>query len=74
MVYTDESIKSAKDDKAALAKVKKMIEDQRKAYKAKSLLLRCYYSRKSTKYRGFSSFSFFTILKPFETIDLFLTR
>lgn len=37
MVYTDESIKSAKDDKAALAKVKKMIEDQRKAYKAKCL-------------------------------------
>ncbi len=37
MVYTDESIKSAKDDKAVLAKVKKLIEDQRKAYKAKCL-------------------------------------
>lgn len=37
MVYTDESIKSAKDDKAKLAKAKKLIEDQRKAYKAKCL-------------------------------------
>lgn len=37
MVYTDESIKSAKDDKARLAKLKKIIEDQRKAYKAKCL-------------------------------------
>ena len=37
MVYTDESIKSAKDDKAVLAKVKKLVEDQRKAYKAKCL-------------------------------------
>ena len=31
MVYTDESIKSAKDDNAILAKVKKLIEDQSKA-------------------------------------------
>ena len=37
MVYTDESIRSAKDDKAVLAKVKKLVEDQRKAYKAKCL-------------------------------------
>ena len=37
MVYTDESIKSAKDDKSVLAKAKKMVEDQRKAYKAKCL-------------------------------------
>ena len=37
MVYTDDSIKSAKDDKALLAKVKKLVEDQRKAYKAKCL-------------------------------------
>jgi len=37
MVYSDETIKSAKDDKAVLAKVKKLIEDQRKAYKAKCL-------------------------------------
>jgi hypothetical protein len=36
-VYTDETIKLAKDDKAKLAKVKKIIEDQRKAYKAKCL-------------------------------------
>lgn len=37
MVYIDDSIKSAKDDKALLAKVKKLVEDQRKAYKAKCL-------------------------------------
>ena len=37
MVYTDESIKSAKDDKAVLAKLKKMVEDRRKAYKSKCL-------------------------------------
>lgn len=36
-VYTDETIKSAKDDKATLAKVKKVIEDQRKAFKAKCM-------------------------------------
>ena len=28
MVYTDESIKSAKDDKSVLAKAKKMVEDR----------------------------------------------
>ena len=32
-VYTDETIKSAKDDKATLAKAKKLVEDRRKAYK-----------------------------------------
>ena len=37
MVYTDESIKSAKNDKAVLAKLKKMVEDRRKAYKSKCL-------------------------------------
>ena len=37
MVYTDESIDSAKRDKAELAKAKKLVEDQRKAYKAKCL-------------------------------------
>lgn len=36
-VYTDETIKSAKADKATLAKAKKIVEDQRKAYKAKCL-------------------------------------
>jgi len=36
-VYTDETIKMAKDDKAKLAKAKKIVEDQRKAYKAKCL-------------------------------------
>lgn len=36
-VYTDETIKSAKQDKSTLAKAKKLIEDQRKAYKAKCL-------------------------------------
>ena len=36
-VYTDETIKSAKDDKATLAKAKKLIEDRRKAYKEQCL-------------------------------------
>lgn len=36
-VYTDETIKMAKEDKAKLAKAKKIVEDQRKAYKAKCL-------------------------------------
>lgn len=36
-VYTDENIKLAKDDKAKLGKLKTMIEDQRKAYKAKCM-------------------------------------
>lgn len=36
-VYTDETIKTAKDDKSRLAKAKKIVEDQRKAYKAKCL-------------------------------------
>lgn len=35
--YTDETIKLAKDDKAKLNKAKKIVEDQRKAYKAKCL-------------------------------------
>lgn len=37
MVYTDDTIKSAKDDKAQLAKVKKLVEDQRKAFKARCM-------------------------------------
>lgn len=37
MVYTDDTIKMAKEDKAKLAKAKKIIEEQRKAYKAKCL-------------------------------------
>jgi hypothetical protein len=37
MVYTDDSIKSAKDDRATLNKAKKVIEDARKTYKAKCL-------------------------------------
>lgn len=37
-VYTDETIKLAKDDKAKLAKAKKAIDDQRKAFKAKCLM------------------------------------
>ena len=37
IVYTDDTIKSAKNDKATLAKAKKLVEDQRKAYKAKCL-------------------------------------
>ena len=37
LVYTDDSIKTAKDDKARLAKAKKAIEDKRKAYKEKCL-------------------------------------
>lgn len=37
MVYTDDSIKSAKDDRTTLNKAKKVIEDARKAYKAKCL-------------------------------------
>lgn len=36
-VYTDETIKLAKDDKAKLAKAKKVVEDQRKAFKAKCM-------------------------------------
>jgi hypothetical protein len=36
-VYTDQTIKMAKDDKAKLAKAKKIIEERRKAYKAKCL-------------------------------------
>lgn len=36
-VYTDDTIKSAKDDKAKLAKAKKIIEDQRKAFKARCM-------------------------------------
>ena len=37
MVYTDDSIKDAKNDRAALNKVKKAIEEARKAYKARCL-------------------------------------
>ena len=37
LVYTDESIKDAKTDRSTLNKVKKTIEDARKAYKAKCL-------------------------------------
>lgn len=37
IVYTDESIKDAKNDRATLNKVKSTIEDARKAYKAKCL-------------------------------------
>ena len=33
MVYTDDSIKSAKDDRTTLNKAKKVIEDATKAYK-----------------------------------------
>lgn len=36
-VYTDETMKTAKQDKATLAKAKKLVEEQRKAYKAKCL-------------------------------------
>ena len=36
-VYTDDTIKLAKDDKAKLAKAKKIVEDQRKAFKAKCM-------------------------------------
>jgi hypothetical protein len=36
-VYTDETIKVAKDDKAKLAKAKKIVEDQRKAFKARCM-------------------------------------
>lgn len=36
-VYTDETIKLAKDDKAKLTKAKKIVEDQRKAFKAKCM-------------------------------------
>ena len=36
-VYTDDTIKMAKDDKAKLAKAKKIVEDQRKAFKAKCM-------------------------------------
>ena len=35
IVYTDDSIKDAKNDRTALNKVKKIIEDARKAYKAR---------------------------------------
>ena len=37
MVYTDETIKTAKNNKATLAKAKKLIEDKRKEYKARCL-------------------------------------
>ena len=37
IAYTDETMKIAKDDKSKLAKAKKLVEDQRKAYKAKCL-------------------------------------
>lgn len=37
LVYTDETIRDAKNDRAALNKVKKAIEDARKAYKAHCL-------------------------------------
>ena len=37
LVYTDETIKDAKKDRATLNKVKKVIEDARKAYKARCL-------------------------------------
>ena len=37
LAYTDETIKSAKTDRATLNKVKKTIEDARKAYKARCL-------------------------------------
>ena len=36
-VYTDETIKSAKDDKARLAKAKKLVEDRRKEFKDKCM-------------------------------------
>ena len=37
LIYTDETIKDAKKDRTALNKVKKVIEDARKAYKARCL-------------------------------------
>ena len=37
LVYTDETIKDAKNDRSTLNKVKKVIEDARKAYKARCL-------------------------------------
>ena len=37
LVYTDASISAAKKDRSSLNKVKKVIEDARKAYKAKCL-------------------------------------
>lgn len=37
IVYTDETIKSAKEDKTILAKAKNLVEEQRKAYKSKCL-------------------------------------
>ena len=37
LVYTDDSIKEAKNDRATLNKVKKAIDEARKAYKAKCL-------------------------------------
>ena len=37
LVYTDENIKDAKSDRATLNKVKKVIDDARKAYKSKCL-------------------------------------
>ena len=36
-VYTDETIKSAKDDKTTLAMAKKLIEDRRKEFKKRCL-------------------------------------
>ena len=37
VVYTDETIKDAKNDRSTLNKVKKVIEDARKSYKARCL-------------------------------------
>ena len=37
LVYTDDNIKSAKNDRTTLNKAKKVIEDCRKAYKAQCL-------------------------------------
>ena len=37
IIYTDETIKDAKNDRTTLNKVKKVIEDARKAYKARCL-------------------------------------
>lgn len=36
-IYTDETIKLAKEDKAKLAKAKKVVEDKRKAFKSKCM-------------------------------------
>lgn len=37
LAYTDETIKDAKDDRAILNKAKKVVEDARKAYKARCM-------------------------------------